>query len=543
MVKLFKVVALTLLVLWSWWSFEGAVGDPQLFLLTNECSGFTTANFDLSTFFQNLNASFADLREQVTNQSKQFAIAQSTSGTSPVYAMFQCMNYLSIADCAACLAAADTEIRNCSTGTTDGARVVYDGCFLRYENNNFYEDTTLPGNSMRCGNQTAVETTTFSTTVQQVLMDLRIATPKISRYFATTKTQVAGIAIYAVAQCAETFTRDTCSSCLSIQQSNIQGCLPNTNGRAIDPAGCFMRYSQTPFFADNQTTDISPFLNKGGSSSKKWVIFGGGVGGVILAVILLSLFRWYRRSNSPKRVPRAAYTLGATELKAATKYKYSDLKAATKNFSERNKLGEGGFGAVYKSGNILLDEELQPKIADFGLVKLLPGDQSHLSTRFAGTLGYTAPEYALHGQLSEKADTYSYGIVVLEIISGRKSTDVNAVNDDSEDDYLLRQAWKLYESGKHLELVDKSLNPYKYDAEEVKKVMGIALLCTQASAAMRPAMSEVVILLSSNDLLEHMRPSMPIFFESNLKPRNDISASTSSSMTNTTTSNSIIPAR
>jgi len=53
--------------------------------------------------------------------------------------------------------------------------------------------------------------------------------------------------------------------------------------------------------------------------------------------------------------------------------------------------------------------------------------------------GYTAPEYALHGQLSEKADTYSYGIVVLEIISGRKSTDVNAVNDDSEDDYLLRQ--------------------------------------------------------------------------------------------------------
>ena len=76
----------------------------------------------------------------------------------------------------------------------------------------------------------------------------------------------------------------------------------------------------------------------------------------------------------------------------------------------------------------------------------------------------------------------------------------------------------------HLELVDKSLDPNSYDAEEVKKVIGIALLCTQASAAMRPAMSEVVVLLSSNDLLEHMRPSMPIFFESNLRPRKDISA-------------------
>uniref|UniRef100_A0A0R0HUI1 Protein kinase domain-containing protein n=1 Tax=Glycine max TaxID=3847 RepID=A0A0R0HUI1_SOYBN len=429
---------------------------------------------------------------------------------------------------------------------------------------------------MSCGNQTAVEATAFSTSTQQLLMNLQIATPKITGFFAATKTQVIGGAIYAIAQCAETFTRDTCLNCLSIEQSDIQGCLPNTNGRAFDPPGCFMRYSDTPFFADNQTIDISPFLKQGrGGSMRKWVVIGGSVAGIIL---------------------------GATELKDATKYRYSDLKAATKNFSEKNKLGEGGFGTVYKgtmkngkvvavkkllsgkgnniddnfesevtlisnvhhknlvrllgycskgqdrilvyeymannsldkflsarglaylhedfhipiihrdikSGNILLDEEFQPKISDFGLVKLLPGDQSHLSTRFAGTLGYTAPEYALQGQLSEKADTYSYGIVVLEIISGQKSTDVE-VDDDGYEEYLLRRAWKLYEKGMHLELVDKSLDPNNYDAEEVKKVIDIALLCTQASATMRPAMSEVVVQLSSNDLLEHLRPLMPIY--------------------------------
>ncbi|KAG5146612.1 hypothetical protein JHK84_032155 [Glycine max] len=100
-------------------------------------------------------------------------------------------------------------------------------------------------------------------------------------------------------------------------------------------------------------------------------------------------------------------------------------------------------------------------------------------------------EYALHGQLLEKADTYNYGIVVLEIISGPKSIDVKVVDDDGEDEYLLRRAWKLYERGMHLELVEKILDPNKYDAVEVKKVIDIALLCTQEWATMRPTMFEL----------------------------------------------------
>ncbi|KAL8531878.1 hypothetical protein ACS0TY_008469 [Phlomoides rotata] len=78
-----------------------------------------------------------------------------------------------------------------------------------------------------------------------------------------------------------------------------------------------------------------------------------------------------------------------------------------------------------KCSNILLDEKWVPKIADFGMARLFPEDQTHVQTRIAGTNGYMAPEYLMHGNLSKRADVFSFGVVVLEIISGQKNSTFN----------------------------------------------------------------------------------------------------------------------
>ncbi|KAL1559271.1 putative LRR receptor-like serine/threonine-protein kinaseisoform X1 [Salvia divinorum] len=146
-----------------------------------------------------------------------------------------------------------------------------------------------------------------------------------------------------------------------------------------------------------------------------------------------------------------------------------------------------------KASNILLDSDLVPKISDFGLAKLYDDKQTHISTRVAGTIGYLAPEYAMRGHLTEKADVFSFGVVALEIVSGRLNSDTSLENERM---YLLEWAWNLHENSKEIELVDPTLQEYEVD--EVKRIIDIALLCTQASPGLRPMMSRVVAMLAGD---------------------------------------------
>ncbi|KAL3503739.1 hypothetical protein ACH5RR_038188 [Cinchona calisaya] len=146
-----------------------------------------------------------------------------------------------------------------------------------------------------------------------------------------------------------------------------------------------------------------------------------------------------------------------------------------------------------KASNILLDSDLNPKISDFGLAKLYDDKKTHISTRVAGTIGYLAPEYAMRGHLTEKADVFGFGVVALEIVSGRPNSDASLEEDKM---YLLEWAWNLHEDDHEIELVDNNL--VEFDENEVKRLIGVALLCTQTSPALRPSMSRVVAMLSGD---------------------------------------------
>ncbi|KAH8948909.1 hypothetical protein BDL97_10G002400 [Sphagnum fallax] len=230
-----------------------------------------------------------------------------------------------------------------------------------------------------------------------------------------------------------------------------------------------------------------------------------------------------------------------------TLYAYNDIKIATQDFHPDMKIGQGSFGVVYKGilqdGSEIAVKHIltnsQQSIDEFlnevvlitnvkhkNLVKLkgcclmvgggankrflvyefvdnnnlaetIFDAKTHISTfHIAGTMGYVAPEYASRGQLSEKVDVFSFGVLVLEIVSGRKNIEPN-LNEDQA--YLLEWVWKLYEEAKLLEIVDPKLNTHNHE-EDIIHVIKIGLLCVQSTASKRPSMARIVVMLQGDEM-------------------------------------------
>ncbi|XP_020581537.1 proline-rich receptor-like protein kinase PERK1 [Phalaenopsis equestris] len=170
-----------------------------------------------------------------------------------------------------------------------------------------------------------------------------------------------------------------------------------------------------------------------------------------------------------------------------------------------------------KAANILLDYNFEAKVADFGLAKLAPDKSTHISTRVMGTFGYLAPEYASSGKLTDKSDVFSYGVMLLELITGKKPIDAAVSLDGSLVDWARPLLTRAMEDDYYGDLVDPRLER-NYSMKEMKRMIACAATCVRHSARRRPRMSLVLRALegsvSLEDLNEGMQPGQSSMHDS-----------------------------
>ncbi|KAK8685237.1 hypothetical protein V6N13_041242 [Hibiscus sabdariffa] len=409
-----------------------------------------------------------------------FGAAEAKGGVVTVYALAQCWKTIDSNTCKRCLTDAGMRLRICSPGAE--GRALYTGCYMRYSTNRFFDNASKTEEE-----KGFIDWVTFGMALSGIsFLVLSVIVALVSyKKLSTMKQGVNDLEDVKVTGNNTSLNfkyemLERATECFDESRklgqggagSVFKGILPNGEAVAV----------KRLFFNTRQWVD--QFFNEISSHSQHLLPFDA-------AKNSRTILSWSERFNIICGIAEGlAYLHGVKIL-------HRDIKAS----------------------NILLDLNLCPKIADFGLARCVASDKSHVSTAIAGTLGYMAPEYLVRGQLTEKADVYAFGVLVLEISTGQK----NSVFSEGSSSILYR-VWKQYKANHITEAIDSVLEG-KFDGKEASTVLQIGLLCTQASVAIRPSMSDVVQMLGKENY-EIPRPKQPPFLNASvISPEQTLSVS------------------